>query len=63
MKKSVLAIIVSGLVLVTTLLWLANALPQNIGEYTQFLIIGILLCFGLYIAYRRLKSGNSLEIQ
>jgi len=56
MKTSVLVIMVSVVVLFTTLLWLANALPLNLGEYTQILIIGILVCFGLYIAYRRLKS-------
>ncbi len=56
MKKSFLAVIVSGLVLVTTVLWMSDALSVSSGEYIQFVIIGILVCFGLYVGYRRFTS-------
>ena len=56
MKKSFLAVIVSVLVLVTTVLWMSDALSVSVGEYTQFVIIGILVCFGLYVGYRRFTS-------
>ena len=56
MKKSFLAVIVSVLVIVTTVLWMSDALSVSVGEYTQFVIIGILVCFGLYVGYRRFTS-------
>lgn len=56
MKKSFLAVIVSVLVLITTVLWISDALSLSLGEYIQFLIIGILVCFGLYVGYRRFTS-------
>lgn len=56
MKKSFLAVIVSVLVIVTTVLWMSDALSVSLGEYTQFVIIGILVCFGLYVGYRRFTS-------
>jgi len=56
MKKSFLAVIVSVLVIVTTVLWMSDALSVSLGEYIQFVIIGILVCFGLYVGYRRFTS-------
>jgi peptidoglycan/LPS O-acetylase OafA/YrhL len=56
MKKSFLTVVVTGLVLVTTVLWMSGALSVSLGEYIQFVIIGILVCFGLYVGYRRFTS-------
>jgi len=56
MKKSLLVVIVSVLVLGTTLLWQMNSMPLNTWEYLQYIIIGVLVCFGLYIGYRRFNS-------
>jgi peptidoglycan/LPS O-acetylase OafA/YrhL len=56
MKKSILAIIVSVLVLVTTIIWFTKAVPGNVGEYLQFGVILIIVLFGLYVGYRRLSS-------
>jgi peptidoglycan/LPS O-acetylase OafA/YrhL len=56
MKKSFLAVIVSVLVIITTVLWISDALSLSLGEYIQFLIIGILVYFGLYVGYRRFTS-------
>ena len=56
MKKSFLVLIVSGLVLATTLLWITDALSVSTGEYIQFVIIGMLICFGLFVGYRRFTS-------
>ncbi len=56
MKKSFLTAIVTGLVLVTAVLWMSGALSVSLGEYIQFVIIGILVCFGLYVGYRRFTS-------
>jgi len=56
MKKSALAIIISILVLASTLLWITTSSPENLGEYTQFIIILIIVLFGLYVGYRRFTS-------
>jgi peptidoglycan/LPS O-acetylase OafA/YrhL len=56
MKKSLLVVIVSVLVLATTILWQVNPMVHTIWEYMQFFIIGVLVCFGLYVGYRRFTS-------
>jgi len=56
MKKSILAIIVSILVLATTILWITKSVPWNFGESIQFIIILVLVLFGLYVAFRRIGS-------
>ncbi len=56
MKKSLLVVIVSVLVLATTLLWQVNPMVHTIWENIQFFIIGVLVCFGLYVGYRRFTS-------
>jgi len=58
MKKNLLVIIVSVLVLGATVLWFREISPVHMGDYMQFIIIGILVCFGLYAVYRRLISGK-----
>ncbi len=56
MRKSLLVVIVSLLVLATTLLWQVNPIARTMWENMQFFIIGVLVCFGLYVGYRRFTS-------
>jgi len=56
MKKSILTLIISGMVLGTTILWIVEASSLRIIEYLQFVIIGIIIFFGIYVAYRRFTS-------
>jgi len=61
MKKAALAIVVSLLVLVSTLLWIWTAGPESWGERTQYLVIFLLVAFGFFMAYRRLTSARRGE--
>jgi peptidoglycan/LPS O-acetylase OafA/YrhL len=61
MKKSMLAIIVVVLVILSSLLWILNAETLVMGEGLQFLIIAALVVFGLFFAYRRLTSEKRGE--
>jgi len=56
MKKSVLAIIVFIMVMATTILWITTGKSGNSGESIQFIIILVLVLFGLYMAYRHIGS-------
>ncbi|MBK7172400.1 MAG: DUF2178 domain-containing protein [Bacteroidales bacterium] len=56
MKRSVLAIIVSALILLSSLVWLFNSASITWGENIQLIIIMVIVAFGLYFAYRRLTS-------
>jgi peptidoglycan/LPS O-acetylase OafA/YrhL len=56
MKKAILAIVVSMMVMATTIVWIMNSGPIDWGENLQFIIIILLVAFGFYIAYRRFSS-------
>jgi peptidoglycan/LPS O-acetylase OafA/YrhL len=56
MKKSILAVIVSIIVLATTILWITTRVPGTIAESAQFIVIFVMILFGLYVAYRRFSS-------
>lgn len=57
MKRAVIALLVSVLVLVSVILWLRMS-PEgmNIYEVTQIGIIFIMVAFGLFFAWRRFSS-------
>ena len=62
MKKSYLALIVSALVLVSTLIWFLNSKKLMNGmEIIQYGIILILVGFGVYTGLSRLKSEKRGE--
>lgn len=61
MKKAALAIVVTLLVLVSTLVWIITAGPESWGERTQYLVIFLLVAFGFFMAYRRLTSARRGE--
>jgi peptidoglycan/LPS O-acetylase OafA/YrhL len=64
MKKAILPIIVSVLVLGTTLIWITTSAPESIGENLSFIVILVLVLFGLYTGYRRIigaKRGQPAE--
>jgi peptidoglycan/LPS O-acetylase OafA/YrhL len=56
MKKAVLPIVVSLMVLATTVVWILNAGLVNWGENLQFIVIFVLVAFGIYVGYRRFTS-------
>ncbi len=59
-----LAIIVVMLVIISSIFWFIKTDSLVNGESLQFLIIGALVVFGLFFAYRRLaseKRGEPLE--
>lgn len=62
MKKSYLALIISVLVLLTTILWFLNTKkPMSVPEITQFGVIFVLIGFGVYVGLTRLKSEKRGE--
>ena len=62
MKKSYLALIISGLVLVTTIIWLFNTKnPISVLEIGQYSVILVLVGFGAYVGISRLKSEKRRE--
>ena len=63
MKKAIIALIVLLLVIISTVGWILIARPVNPGESIQFIIIFIIGVFGLYFAFRRMKSAKSGEPQ
>ncbi len=58
MKKSVISIIVSIMVLSATILWFTTSESGDFGESVQFSVILVLVLFGLYAAFRRLSSAK-----
>jgi peptidoglycan/LPS O-acetylase OafA/YrhL len=56
MKKSIFAVIVSIMVLASTILWITKSGPGTIAESAHFIVIFIVVLFGLYVAYRRFSS-------
>jgi len=58
MKKSILAVIVSIVVLATTIIWITKSGPGTIAESAQFIVIFVVVLFGLYVAYRRFSSAK-----
>jgi len=57
MKKSYLILLVSAIVLAATIVWLLNAeIAYGFQSLTQYGIILILIGFGLYLGFSRLKS-------
>ena len=63
MKKAIIAMVVSLLVLISAIVWFMVARPVNSGESIQFVIILIMVGFGLFIAYRRLNGARHGEPQ
>jgi len=62
MKKSWLAILISAMVLVTTILWLMNTKkPLSIPEISQYGVILVLVGLGVYVGISRLKSEKRGE--
>jgi hypothetical protein len=62
MKKSILVIIVSVLVLVATIMWLLNAnTPLSFSANAPILVVLVIVVFGLYVGYSRLKSEKRGE--
>jgi peptidoglycan/LPS O-acetylase OafA/YrhL len=56
MKKSILAVIVSIMVFATTILWITTRVPSTIADSAQFIVVFLVVLFGLYVAYRRFSS-------
>jgi peptidoglycan/LPS O-acetylase OafA/YrhL len=62
MKRSYLALIISGLVLLTTIIWfISTKKPSDVAGVVQFVIILVLIGFGVYVGISRLKSENKGE--
>jgi peptidoglycan/LPS O-acetylase OafA/YrhL len=62
MKRSYLALIISGLVLLTTIIWfISTKKPADVLGVVQFGIILVLIGFGVYVGISRLKSENKGE--
>ena len=62
MKRGLIAIVVSLMVLGTSALWFFGTEDHKIGfEIVSFGVIVILVGFGLFFAYRRLSSANRGE--
>lgn len=61
MKKSVITIVISILVLVATILWILNSGPVNWKENLQYIVIMVMVAFGLLVAYRRITSTKRGE--
>lgn len=65
MKKSYLALIISALVFLTTILWLFKTKkPMSVPEITQIGVILVLIGFGVYVGLTRLiseKRGEPVE--
>ena len=62
MKKGLIAIVISLMVLGTSALWFFGTKDHKIGfEIVSFGVIVILVGFGLYFAWRRLSSANRGE--
>jgi peptidoglycan/LPS O-acetylase OafA/YrhL len=62
MKKSFLALIISTLVLVSTVLWVTSSKTTlNFGSIAQIGIIMVLIGFGLYVGIKRLRSEKHGE--
>ena len=62
MKKSLLYLIVSVLVLATAVLWLVNTgKPLKFIEFVQYGVILVLVAFGAYSGISRLRSARRRE--
>ena len=62
MKKSYLVLIISALVLTTTILWLLNAkITPSFQEIAQYGVILVLVVFGFYVGFSRLRSERRGE--
>ncbi len=58
MKKSVLAIIISVLMVIAVLIWMGSARQVNLKEILQSVVVFLLAAFALLMAYRRIKSSR-----
>ena len=57
MNKSYLAILISAMVLVTTIIWFFNTkMIPGLPEIIQYGVIIVLVAFGIYVGISRLKS-------
>jgi hypothetical protein len=62
MKKSYLVLIISALVLFTVLLWFLNTkMTSGVPQIIQYGIIVVLVGFGVYVGFSRLKSEKRGE--
>jgi hypothetical protein len=62
MKRSYIVFAVSGIVLLSALFWFLSANSSiNFGENIQFLVILLLVIFGLFFGIRRFKSEKRGE--
>lgn len=61
MKKAIISLFVSILVIVSVTAWIFYSKPINPGENIQIILILILAAFGIFIAYRRMQSARSGE--
>jgi hypothetical protein len=62
MKKSYLVLIISALVLFTVLLWFLNTkMTPGVPQIIQYGIIVVLVGFGVYVGFSRLKSEKRGE--
>lgn len=62
MKKSMLVFIITGLVIVSTIMWLLN-MPSNSNmiEYVHFGVIFLIVAFAIFVGYKRLSSERRGE--
>ncbi len=63
MKKTILAFFVAGMVLLTTGFWFFSSGEKSPAELVQFGVIGLIVAFGLFVAFRRLSSAKRGEPQ
>ena len=63
MKKTILAFFVAGMVLLTTGFWFFSSGEKGPSEWVQFGVIGLIIAFGVFFAFRRLSSSRRGEPQ
>ena len=62
MKKSIIALLISALVLATTIVWLLNVkITIGFQAITQYVVILIIIAFGFYFGFSRIKSEKRGE--
>jgi peptidoglycan/LPS O-acetylase OafA/YrhL len=64
MKKIIILIVISALVIITTIVWMtASKSAFKTGEIIQFGIIFLIVAFAVFLGYKRINSDRKGEPQ
>lgn len=61
MKKAILPVVISILVVISLIVWIVNDPGLKSSDNIQFIIILLLVIFGFYFGYRRITSEKRGE--